>query len=188
MNRAFATVGTLMLLSLALMTAGCSHAASQAAQQNPASLTTADQAAVRTAAVAVLEDLNFQVQTPSPSPQEIETLPLVSAYPLEFWRKDVRTSADRAESAIHTMRRTVKVLLDSGRGQTTVEVIVHRERLSLPDAVNAKSAVEAYAVFADSRTYQEVAEQHWGRGEAWMDCGRDPALEQYILEQLVRRL
>ena len=188
MNRAFPAVGLLALLGLALTGAGCGNTASQAAQQNPATLATADQAAVRTAAVAVLEDLNFQVQTPSLSPQEIDTLPLLSAYPLEFWRKDVRTAADRAETAVHTVRRTVKVLLDSGRGQTTVEVIVHRERLSIPNAVNATSAIEAYSVFANSRSYQESAEQHWGRGETWMDCGRDPALEQYILEQLVRRL
>lgn len=186
--KTLAAARTLALLGLAAVAAGCGGAAGENVAENPARLAAADPAAVRTAVTKVLEDMYFEVQMPLASPQRIDTLPLVSAYPLEFWRKDTRTAADKYETALHTVRRTVTVLLGGGQGETSVEVIVRRERLSMPQALDAKTANEAYTVFSSSRRSQEIFEEHWGRGATWVDYGRDPALERYILCEVRRRL
>jgi hypothetical protein len=182
---------TLVLLGLFAATfaaTGCNGAARQGPAENPARLATADQEAVRKAVTATLEDLYFDVQTPQVTPQRIDTLPLVSAYPLEFWRKDVRSGEGQAESALHTMRRTVTVQLAEAQGQTSVEVIVRKERLSLPQGIGARTVNESYTVFSSSRKALDNFDRHWGRGETWVDYGRDPALEQYILTEVARRL
>jgi hypothetical protein len=178
-----------LVVALALA-AGCAR---DQVVDNPLRVTAGDRAAVRSAARGVLEDLRFEVEQPPRAPGRLDTLPLVSAYPAEFWRRDVRTGRDRADSALNTVRRTVTVHLrpaegaPAGDGGTLVEVVVRKERPVLRQALDARSASESYSVFRSRRNMLEDFEEHWGRGLQWTDEGRDPALEAYILSQLSRR-
>ena len=180
------------LVALAAAPWGCSYWS--AAPENPMQLAAADPETVREAITETLEDAYFEVERPQRSPDRIDTLPLVSAYPAEFWRKDTRTAYDRTESALHTVRRTVTVLMapgassESGEGTMQVEVRVLKERLALPEGLDARSANEAYSTFSHQRKALDEFEKHWGRGLEWMDHGRDPAMEQYLLTQIRRRL
>lgn len=188
--RACAAVGAVWL---ALVASGCAQPAAEV--ENPLGLAAADRQAVRKATIDVLEEMYFEVERPPRSPGRVNTLPMVSAYPGEFWRPDTRTSRDKVESALHTVRRTVTVALGDGAGGAasggqgvTVAVEVRKERLSLPGSMDATSANEAYGVFSGSRKALGSYEEHWGRGQTWTDLGRDTALEQYILSEIRKKL
>jgi len=160
--------------------------------ENPMRVPITDDAMVRAVATDVLEAMHFDVERPPRSPDRLDTLPLVSAYPAEFWRPDTRTSRDRAESALHTVRRTVVIHLRpdasaSDKGML-IEAVVTKERPSLPRALDATTVSEAYGVFSTRRKALETYEKHWGQDVEWMDYGRDPELEYYILTRIRNRL
>jgi len=181
----------IVVLSLVLPAAvtGCSQTT---VTENPLRVAVTDDAMVRAVATDVLEAMYFDVERPPRSPDRLDTLPLVSAYPAEFWRPDTRTAYDRVETALHTVRRTVVIHLrpdasgpDKGM---LIEAVVTKERLSLPEPLDATTVNEAYGVFSSRRTALETYESHWGQGTTWMDYGRDPELEYYILTRIRNRL
>jgi hypothetical protein len=194
-----------ILAAMAVTVAGCTP---PPPAQEPVSqiLDAKDPQAVHTAAVNVLASLNFDVERPPRSPDRVDTRPMVSAYPGEFWRKDIQTRYDRTESALHTVRRTVTVHINAPRadsageigkrsvgslgspGKVTVRIVVRKERLHLSEAPRATTVSESYSVFSNKKRALKNFEDHWGEGTEWEDLGRDPALEQYILAQLQQRL
>lgn len=162
--------------------------------------------AVHAAVVEVLTALNFDVERPPRSPDRVDTRPLVSAYPGEFWRKDIQSATDRVEAALHTMRRTVTVYIKAPRddgvdkagqspeaspgspGKVIVRIVARKERLHLKKTLHATTVSESYSVFSNQKRALSNFEDHWGEGMEWEELGRDPALEQYILAQLQQRL
>jgi hypothetical protein len=78
---------------------------------NPMLLPITDRDLVRHNINDVLEIMFFEIERPPRAPDRVDTYPMVAAYFLEFWRHDVTTSYDRAESALHTMRWTVTIYM-----------------------------------------------------------------------------
>lgn len=183
---------SLMMLATVAALAGAGCAREPAPPQNPARLPSAEPEQVRQAAREVLRDLYFEVEHPPRAAERIDTLPMTSAYPLEVWRNDVRTAQGWVETALHTVRRTASVIVQpeasAGGAPVTVEVVVRRERPVLPEGLDATTVNEAYHIFVTQQEALERFEQQWGRGITWVDYGRDPELEGYILNRLAERL
>jgi len=178
-----------VLAVVAALPLGCAR---EAVTENPMRLSVTDRDMVRGITRDVLEAMHFEVEMPPRSPDRLNTLPLVSAYPAEFWRTDTRTSYDRAESALHTVRRTVVVHLKpddsaSDKGML-VQVVATKQRPVMRQGLNAKTVNESYSVFRTRRKALDNFEEHWGQGLQWVDYGRDPGLEQYILTRIRNRL
>ncbi|HOI54597.1 MAG TPA: hypothetical protein PLP01_05075 [Phycisphaerae bacterium] len=192
------------LAAAVIATAGGCRPASEPA--NPTLVASHDRLLIRQQVTEMLEDMFFEVERPPRDLQRIDTLPLVSAHPTEFWRPDVRTFEDKVESSLHTMRRTVTIFMRDpaqdeaspstptaapsapANGGLSIEVIVRKERLAVAGAINATSAGDMYSVYSGRIRALEDYEAHYGVGETWVDHGRDAALEQYLLKRILKQI
>ena len=240
-------------LILALTVALCGCGKTPPALDNPMPLAATDDNTVRANIKDVLETMFFEVEQPPRTPERMDTYPLVSAYLLEPWRPDIRTWADRDESAIHTVRRTVTVFLhpvaqppepppmpepagdvpsgaaapppaaaetqnvssglaappqtttlvgpitvlsppsrpppeasDWSKG-LTIEVVVKKERVDTGTPFTASDISEFYSIFRGQTDALDSYDERWSGKIRWIDFGRDPALEQYILHKIRAR-
>lgn len=119
----------------------------------------------------------------------ITTMPVVSQHFLEFWRHDVDTQADLWESTLNPIRRWVEVVVKrDGRGAwQALDVIVHKERFSAPDR-QFNSTGAAYQFFGSNLPSTTGAERVMPEDERWLDLGRDPAMEAYLLAKILDRV
>jgi hypothetical protein len=118
----------------------------------------------------------------------ITTLPENSQHFFEFWRHDVATTRDAWEATLNPMRRWVEVSLtraDEGPW-TQLSVVVHKERLSSPDR-QFNSSGAAYQYFGDSLPSTTGLSRISEKDDRWLDCGRDPAMEDYLLRAILKR-
>lgn len=116
----------------------------------------------------------------------ITTMPEASQHYFEFWRHDVETSRDAWEATLNPMRRWVEVSLtkaDQGPW-TQLAVVVHKERLSSPDR-QFNSSGAAYQYFGESLPSTTGTSRVSGKDDRWLDCGRDPAMEDYLLRRIL---
>ncbi len=118
----------------------------------------------------------------------ITTVPENSQHFFEFWRHDVDTPRDAWEATLNPMRRWVEVSLprtDEGTW-TQLSVVVHKERLSSPDR-QFNSSGAAYQYFGDSLPSTTGLARISEKDDRWLDCGRDPAMEDYLLRAILKR-
>ncbi|MFQ5494811.1 MAG: hypothetical protein ACE5EX_05470 [Phycisphaerae bacterium] len=116
----------------------------------------------------------------------ITTYPETSQHFFEFWRHDVQTRRDFWEATLNPIRRWVEVRLtpEEGGGGMTLAVVVHKERFSAPDRQfnNTAAIYEFFGYNLPSTTgLASITPEH----ERWIDVGRDPALEAYLLQQIL---
>jgi hypothetical protein len=112
----------------------------------------------------------------------ITTQPETSQSLFEFWRRDVDTWPDLWEATLNPIRRWVEVAVardDAGRW-AHVEVVVHKERLSSPDR-QFNSTGAAYQYFGNNLPSTSGAVSVTPEEDVWLDRGRDPAMEAYLL-------
>ena len=118
----------------------------------------------------------------------ITTLPVTSQHFFEFWRHDVDTPHDRWEATLNPMRRWVEVSLicaDDGPWKQ-LAVVVHKERFSSPDR-QFNSSGAAYQYFGEGLPSTTGKSWVTAKEDHWLDCGRDPAMEDYILRRILQR-
>jgi hypothetical protein len=85
------------------------------------------------------------------------------------------------------MRRWVEVSLtrtDDGTW-TQLAVVVHKERLSSPDR-QFNSSGAAYQYFGESLPSTTGQSRVTAKDDRWLDCGRDPAMEDYLLRAILK--
>ena len=118
----------------------------------------------------------------------ITTLPETSQSVFEFWRHDVDSRSDLAESTLNSIRRWAAVSVSPSDDGTWTElsVVVHKERLSSPDR-QFNSTGAAYQYFGDSLPSTTGIVQLTAEHDRWLDLGRDPAMEARLLERIRRR-
>lgn len=118
----------------------------------------------------------------------ITTYPEPSQHFFEFWRHDVDTTPDLWESTLNPLRRRAEVTLrgaDDGRWQDLV-VTVHKQRLSSPDRqFNSSGAV--YQYFGETLPSTTGLVQVTAELDVWLDVGRDPAMEDRLLHDILDR-
>ena len=102
-------------------------------QPAPASARSSDFQRLWTAAEDVARDFLFRLDRQDYRAGLLTTRPMVSAQWFEPWRRDVRTAADRNESSLATIRRTIRFefeRLDDGEYRVTPKVLVERQALA----------------------------------------------------------
>jgi len=116
----------------------------------------------------------------------ITTLPEASQHFFEFWRHDVDTRRDAWEATLNPMRRWVEVSLTrEGDGPwAQLAVVVHKERLSSPDR-QFNSSGSAYQYFGEGLPSTTGKSRVTAKEDHWLDCGRDPAMEDYLLRKIM---
>ncbi len=118
----------------------------------------------------------------------LTTMPVTSQHLFEFWRHDVDTWPDLWESTLNPLRRWVEVTVAREEDNTwkTLTVVVHKERLSSPDR-QFNSTGAAYQYFGDSLPSTEGVVRVTAEHDVWLDEGRDPAMEEYLLRAILER-
>ena len=117
----------------------------------------------------------------------VETFPEVSSTYLEPWRRDTATSYDRLESTLQTIRRSATAHVFPADGGFRVEIAVFKELEAVvhPDLATARDATSHYDT-SITRVVGPVGEQEIT--EDWVPLGRDMALEQQILGEILARV
>jgi hypothetical protein len=190
------------LVVLALLgSAGCTSAPYSAAPyglapagpvavcyDNPILLVAAGPEQIWEHVVGVVDDY-FEIARETPVSQSddvgrLDTVPLVGATLLEPWRHDTANMGERIESTLQTIRRQAVVHVSRAGQGWMVEVIVYKqlEAVAQPDYSTAGSAMLRYD---DSLTRVVNPVTEVPIDEGWIGMGRDTALEQRILGQLV---
>ncbi len=140
------------------------------------------------AAQETLRRHRFQLDRVDRRARTITTMPLTSQHLFEFWRHDVETGPDLWESTLNPLRRWVEVTVARGDDKTWNElaVAVHKERLSSPDR-QFNSTGAAYQYFGDSLPSTEGIMRVTAEDDMWLDLGRDAAMEDYLLRDILER-
>ena len=109
----------------------------------------------------------------------------------EFWRKDAVSSDDLLLSSLHTIRRTVSIQVTTqGPRKFEVRVQAQAQRASMPGD-QLDNTAEAFELMSRQGIPASPSRRDYVRPQAepiWVDIGREPALEQYILEDITHRL
>ena len=117
----------------------------------------------------------------------IETVPLSGATFLEPWRGDSANRVERLESTLQSIRRRAAVQVVPVQGGFLVDVMVFKE---LEDVLRPDYAPTAASTFANytsvERATPPASPQPTVLG--WIPQGRDPALEQRLLQDIRGRL
>lgn len=116
----------------------------------------------------------------------ITTLPETSQSLFELWRHDVDTTPDLWEATLNPLRRWIEVSLRRGDGDAwnQLAVVVHKERLSSPDR-QFNSTGAAYQYFGDNLPSTTGMVRATPEDDIWLDLGRDPAMEEYLLSAIL---
>lgn len=117
----------------------------------------------------------------------VTTLPETSKHFFEFWRHDVDTRHDFWEATLNPIRRWVEVRLSDDTDGQVLAVVVHKERLSAPDR-QFNSTGAAYQFFGESLPSTTGLDRVTRADDRWLDVGRDPAMEDYLLRRILDRL
>jgi len=130
----------------------------------------------------------FQIDRVDRAAGIVTTLPEASQHFFEFWRHDVDTQRDAWEATLNPMRRRVEVSLTrEGDGPwTQLAVVVHKERLTSHDR-QFNSSGAAYQYFGESLPSTTGKSQVGAKDDRWLDCGRDSAMEDYLLREILKR-
>ncbi|MFQ5414870.1 MAG: hypothetical protein ACE5E6_10475 [Phycisphaerae bacterium] len=116
----------------------------------------------------------------------VTTMPETSMHFFEFWRHDVHTRHDLIEATLNPMRRwaEVSVLPEPDGEGARLAVVVHKQRFSGPDR-QFNSTGAAYQYFGYSLPSTTGAARVRPADERWIDVGRDPATEDYLLSEIL---
>lgn len=183
-----------------LVLAGCTTgpyvavpAAAPAMLGNPALVPVRDQQMAWELTVDVIDDY-FRIQREIPvqlvgnvlTEGRLETFPEVGATVLEPWRRDSVTSYERLESTLQSIQRRAIVRVIPAERGFLVEVNVFKELEDLPQPVQSFAADATFRYDNSlTRIVNPVGEVEATAG--WIPLGRDMALEQEIIIQLLAR-
>lgn len=117
----------------------------------------------------------------------IDTAPKTGATCLEPWRGDAADSYERLHGTLQTLRRRAVVQVIPGQDVFQIEVVVYKE---LEDLARAESSTAGSATFRTDSSFIRVEDpvgvQPTTNG--WIPLGRDTALEQKMLHEILDRV
>lgn len=173
-----------------LLPGGGARSVTATAQQrqvvgNPIFVATQNEELVWERAIDVLHDFNFEVERENRLGRVIQTAPKVGASIFEPWHKDAVGFASRLEGTLQSVRRTVQISMQPQEqgGGYLVSVAAYKEIEDLPGiAANSPGG----ATFSESQPLNRNLDVVVGQTtpSVWVPAGRDPLLEQALLESL----
>jgi hypothetical protein len=174
-------------VSTALELAGCASLSRVVAPRpvcaNPLIVPSADPEAVWKQTVAAVDEY-FDIRSENRLAGTIVTDPVAGATLLEPWRGDSANLRERVESTLQTTRRFARVEIKpvpGGGHSVKVEVFKELEDMPKPDRQSAGRAA-FNTEFPVNRTREIVGPVPLPL--RWIPRGRDPALEQVILQRV----
>ncbi|HUT93678.1 MAG TPA: hypothetical protein VMY37_29715 [Thermoguttaceae bacterium] len=162
-------------------------------QNNPVLLPVRDHELAWETVVDVVDDY-FRIEQEEPvrlvgnvvTEGRLDTFPAVGSTMFEPWRRDSANPYEKLESTLQSIRRHATVRVSPAQGGYLVDVAVFKE---LEDVVQPMHATAGAATFRNdsslTRVVSAVGEQEIH--EDWIPMGRDTALEQRIIQQLMAR-
>ncbi len=170
-----------VVLIVCLLGAGCASGP-QVATPNPFFVPSGSYEGVWERSVDVLHDYQFEIAREDELEGMIETQPKVGSGLIELWQQDSVGFEERLESSMQTIRRRAFLSITPTEGGHLVGVQVYKE---LEDG-QSKSA-ESMS-FRDYSPLQRDLDLEVGRDveTGWLGRGRDPRLEQALLNRLQR--
>ena len=162
--------------------------------ENPALVSASDHEGVWENVVDVVDDY-FKIEREAPvrrvgnvlTEGRLDTFPAVGSTLFEPWRRDSVGSYEKLESTLQSIRRRAMVRVIPAECGYWVDVAVFKE---LEDVARPAHASAGAATFRNDaslvRVGSPVGEQEISEG--WIPMGRDAALEQRILGQLLGRI
>jgi hypothetical protein len=184
-------LGAVVALMSVLHGSGCSTVSQWmtpgAPASNPLLVPTPDREKVWKECVAALDE-HFEIANENRMGGTIITHPVIGATLLEPWRSDSVGFTERFESSIQTIRRFGRATISpapEGGFFVKIEVFKELEDMAKPDRqATGRAVFNNY--FPINRTYEIVGPIPLPI--QYIPKGRDPKLEQVILERLKRRL
>ena len=119
------------------------------------------------------------------------TLPLVSKQFYEFWRGDVVTAHDLAQSSLGTVRRTVRIHIrrdESGKFYAAPKVVVDRFSLLAKRITSVSQYRSVFALTSSDVRLSTEAEGPNVVAQYWYPIARDYNLEKDIVRAAKGRL
>lgn len=117
----------------------------------------------------------------------IRTWPEQSSTLAEPWRSDTVTFYDKLESTFQTLRRKAEIFIVPAQGGFNVQMNVFKELEDVPKPLNATAGSGTLRNETSQRHVQmAIGQQPTVTG--WIPQGRDPNLEQKMINQLFVRL
>lgn len=135
-----------------------------------------------------LRDSRFAIDRVDRRAGVVTTFPVGSQHFFEFWRHDVDTREDFWEATLNPIRRWVEVnVKQSSAGEwEELSFTVRTQRLSARDRQFNRTGA-AYQFFGYNFP-ATTGEPDIGPNDVrWMNLGRDPAMEEYLLDAFVDR-
>jgi len=116
----------------------------------------------------------------------LETEPKIGASVLEPWHDDSVSFGNRIESTYQTIRRRAIVRAVPEENGFLVQVMVYCEREDLPKPIKSNAAA---TLFQKTTPAERVSQQGplLPESRGWYLIGRDPALENQLLQQILYR-
>lgn len=138
---------------------------------------------------AVLRRHRFKIDRKDMRTGVITTFPQTSQSFLEFWRHDVDTPYDLAESTMRTVRRSVTIEISKppGNSEYALEVTVNKQRLQAVER-QINNAAAALRIF--SADLPTIAGKKFdpATDTIWTPVGRDGAMERRFVNLVLKRL
>lgn len=164
--------------------------------ENPVLISVANHELVYETVVDVVDDY-FRIEEEVPvrlignvyTEGRIQTFPEVGSTIFEPWRRDSANNYEKLESTLQTIRRyaTVRVFPDAGGFRVEVDVFKELENALHPEAASFINNEGAFRYDTSlTRVVAPVGEQEINHG--WIPLGRDPALEQQMIAQILARV
>jgi len=178
------------MAAVMLLTAGCAMPprSGEPVRQTVTTQDAAGRDALWTVSQNVLRRHGYKIDRLDRRAGVITTEPETSQHFFEFWRDDVDTPYDFAEATLRTVRRTVEVHLlpDDDPDTTDIRVVVRRQIFSTPDR-QFNSSLAAFRMFGTQLPSEVTGEKITRQQDTWLHAGRDLAMEQYLLDQILSR-
>ncbi len=175
------------LLSLILTMLVCSGCNAPGAPVGPtvAQVSLADYDAFIDDTLTLMRRYDLQPARVDRSAGRIVTQPTTSAQWFEFWRVDSQGAYQALESSLHTMRRTVTVLVEPrSQNEYELKVEAQKERFNAPTR-QVTSASGALAIYSERLPTSEGLRAARATPDYWTPTGRDELLEQFLLNELI---
>ena len=169
--------------------AGCAAQPQAPRSEEPLRLDRATRADVMGAAQETLGEMHFVIDKFDVNSGVVHTEPLRAGQFFEFWRGDNVGPFNAAEANLNAIRRFAEVRLSDADDGLRVDCNVWVQRLSLPEN-EVVSVSRAYQMH--SRSTPLLQRFELGRQQqqslAWIDLGRDAALESKILQRIAHKV
>ena len=171
-----------LLVGFGFCLGGCGSKQAVVATE-PICVAAGDTASAMQACEDVLGELQFVIEKLDVDSGVIRTRGLTGGQFFEFWRRDNVGAENAAMSSIHSVQRVAEMSVSQKGANICIDCNVQVRRLAM-ESKEDLSMTRAPGMFSGgSTTLQKLKlTRKQQEGMVWVELGRDPLLEQKILE------